>query len=237
MGIKHAIKQRIVLQAIRFVVEVLLKKKPLCTIVYDGKDFEAYGGGEGGYQGGVITQHNISHLFEGEFNSAFEKATAGLQFPLNGDLDRNRFYFICKLAKIASARNEDFVFVGVSWGVAPYAVLEYTKSKSKFYFVDKWDGSIPSQGEAKTHHSYCNDVSLVKERFKKFGNVNYITGFVPECLPEISSGRIAFLHLDIGMPEAEMATIEALWPIIVEGGGGNHGYILHGGRKKQIDLS
>tara|TARA_B100000315_G_C14418639_1_gene514466 strand:+ start:36 stop:884 length:849 start_codon:yes stop_codon:yes gene_type:complete len=218
MSIKHALKQRIVLLAVKFIVDVLFKKAPPCTVLYDGKDVDAFSVGKGGFQSGVVTQHCTSHLFEGDFNSAFKKATCGSLIRFDGNFNRERFYFTCKLGKIAGATKGDFIFVGVSWGIAAYTVLEYTKSKSEFYFVDKWDGSIPSQGEGKKNSTYCRDIRLLQERFKKFSNVNYIVGHVPECLPEISSKRIAFMHFDIGLPDAAMATIEALWPRIVEGG-------------------
>ena len=146
------------------------------------------------------------------------------------------------MAGIAARLDGDFISIGVSWGVLPFAVLEYTDTRKDYYLVDKWDGYIDdkgaqSEGAVKTHPSYCNDFDAVRERFKKFGNVKFIYGFAPECLESLKSEKIAFLQTDAGNAEAEAKSIELLWPRIISGGivvvdnyssagGGNRGLFL-----------
>jgi hypothetical protein len=223
VGIKHKIKEFIIQSLLRLIAGKLLKKEYPTAIVLDEGNYEVYGVGEGGIQSGVITENCLQDLYEGKFDQAFKKATDGLGKSFqNKDVsficEQSRYnnYITCKMAGIAGRLDGDFVSIGVSWGVQPFATLEYTDIKKDYYLVDTWEGHV--KGTIKIHPAYCKNFDAIRERFKKFRNVKFIRGFAPECLDLLKSEKISFLQMDTGNAEAEVKSMELLWPRIVSGG-------------------
>ena len=55
-------------------------------------------------------------------------------------------------------------------------------------------------------------------KFRDVPNVRVIRGIVPDCLAQESPEKIAFLHIDLNSPAAEVAALEVLFDRVVPGG-------------------
>ena len=55
-------------------------------------------------------------------------------------------------------------------------------------------------------------------RFAAYSNVKVIKGVVPDVLAEVSPQKIAYLHIDMNSPAAELGAIEVLFDRVVPGG-------------------
>ncbi|MSO65210.1 MAG: hypothetical protein EXQ85_05335 [Alphaproteobacteria bacterium] len=58
----------------------------------------------------------------------------------------------------------------------------------------------------------------VATRFAAYSNVKVIKGVVPDVLAEVSPQKIAYLHIDMNSPAAELGAIEVLFDRVVPGG-------------------
>lgn len=123
-------------------------------------------------QAGVYLKHSTEFLFEQKFLDACNVVKNGLPVSakktFREDL-RLRYYTACKVANIASTREGDFVTIGVSFGVMPRLILEYTQSNKFYWLIDAWDGFDPYRskvtGAHEIHDGYCANVDDVREIF------------------------------------------------------------------------
>jgi O-methyltransferase len=58
----------------------------------------------------------------------------------------------------------------------------------------------------------------VVEKFRDVANVRIVRGVLPEVLADIAPEKIAFLHIDINSPAAEIGTLEVLFDRVAAGG-------------------
>jgi len=94
-------------------------------------------------QAGVQIKHSTEFLFEQKFLDACKVVKNGLppsaKETFREDM-RLRYYTACKFAGLAGIQEGDFVTIGVSFGVMPRLILEYTSSNRPYWLVDAWDG-------------------------------------------------------------------------------------------------
>jgi hypothetical protein len=128
----------------------------------------------------------------------------------------------------------DFVECGVfkgdmSWVVAN--IVDFAKEDRVFYLYDSFEGFSPQYSSKDDfplnpeYLEYANKFyqlpdlfEQVQERFKEFPNVKVIKGFLPDSLSQAAPERIAYLHLDLNSPVAEVSTLEILFDRVVTGG-------------------
>jgi O-methyltransferase len=55
-------------------------------------------------------------------------------------------------------------------------------------------------------------------KFADFSNVRIVRGVLPDSLSEAAPDRIAFLHIDLNSPAAEVATLDMLFDRVVSNG-------------------
>lgn len=97
---------------------------------------------------------------------------------------------------------------GTAKGFCAKTILEYTKTKKKFFLLDKWDGL----------EKYCDryvDFAEIEETFSRYPNVNLAKGTIPETLKHVNTDKIAFIHMDLNSAEPEMAAINYFWDKLV----------------------
>ena len=127
----------------------------------------------------------------------------------------------------------DFVECGVFKGDFAWVVAqttEFSRQARKFYLYDTFAGFAPGCSSPddfpdnpafyETAHRIYNEPSLhqrVVQRFRDFPNVRIVPGALPESLADIMPDRIAFLHVDLNSPAAEIATLEVLFDRVVPG--------------------
>jgi len=228
MGI--SIKQRIKDLICNFIYYKVIPRLSKKKIPYSLNCLHSLGGGIDCFeledvQAGIFSKHSAEYLNEQRFldacNTVKNKLPPSAKKAFREDL-RLRYYTSCKFAKIASSLEGCFVSIGVSFGVTPRLVLEYTSSRKEYWLVDNWDGYDPYRSEViKTravHDEYCSNINEVREIFSGYDKVRIVQGFAPGALRSMEAEKISFLHLDTTDPKCEAASIEFLWDRIVPGG-------------------
>lgn len=170
---------------------------------------------------GLATVHDADFLNDPLFREsyAFGKGTGswGLSEP------SWRIYIACWAGRHALRLEGDFVECGVNRGGLSLAVMHYTNFSNqnrRFYLLDTFAG-FPDEmkdlaaGANRNDYSECYDD--VVRTFSQFPNVSIIRGTIPQTLPQITATSIAFLSIDLNVPEAEVASLTYLWPRLVQG--------------------
>jgi O-methyltransferase len=132
------------------------------------------------------------------------------------------------------ALDGDFVECGVFKGDFAWVVTQATDfvhQPKTFYLYDTFEGFAPAYSsagdfpDAPGFFAFADNVykdpaiyEEVRRKFRDFPNVRVIRGVVPDCLAEASPEKIAFLHIDLNSPAAEVAALEALFDRVVPGG-------------------
>src|SRR4029078_10833109 len=117
----------------------------------------------------------------------------------------------------------------MSWVVA--TVLGDKITDRTFYLYDSFEGFSPTLSSAADfpdNPGFLNigdkvykDPAIYEAVVKKFAampHVKIIRGFVPDTFKIAIPERIAFLHVDLNSPAAEIAALEHLFDRVVSGG-------------------
>lgn len=168
---------------------------------------------------GLITIHDHDFMNDARFRRAYERGVIAA-----GDYHWYWRVHIGLWAASAASRLEgDFVECGVNRGFLSSAIMNYLdwdKIGKKFYLLDTFAGLDPKQAgidESKRNEKhlsegfYVTDLETVKRNFAEWKNVEIIQGPVPETLTQITSEKLAFLHLDMNAAAPEAAALEELW--------------------------
>ncbi len=96
-------------------------------------------------------------------------------------------------------------------------VVDFAKLDRRYYLYDLFDRDPERPYHSMESHG--PDLFMqVQERFKDFPNVTITPGLVPETFKVAAPEKIAFMHLDLNNPNAEIAALEAMFDRIVPGG-------------------
>jgi hypothetical protein len=128
----------------------------------------------------------------------------------------------------------DFVECGVFKGDFAWVVIQATdfaRHSREFYLYDTFDGfssgysSAADYPDAPGFFAFADGVyrdpeiyPAVVRRFADYPNVHVVRGVVPDVLAEGAPARIAFLHIDLNSPAAEVAALEVLFDRVAPGG-------------------
>ena len=87
------------------------------------------------------------------------------------------------------------------------------------YVTGEHEDAVAAERNARQLRSgfYLQGVDSVRANFAEWRNVRIVQGSVPGTLAEITSPRIAYLHLDMNSAPPEVAALEGLWPRLVPG--------------------
>jgi hypothetical protein len=145
-----------------------------------------------------------------------------------------RLHTLVWAASNGLALDGDFVECGVfkgdfAWVVA--RVTDFARQPRTFYLYDTFAGFAPAYSsaadfpEAPGFFDFADQVykdpAIYQEvvgKFRDFPNVRIIRGVVPDSLAMASPEKIAFLHVDLNSPAAEVAALEVLFERVVPGG-------------------
>ncbi len=130
---------------------------------------------------------------------------------------------------IALKNEGDWVELGTGRGFTMSAVLRYHKKKwnqssKNLWLVDTFspyamDNETGTQVRSGQKVGlYCEDIKKLKDHFKEFNNVNFLQGFVPDCLDQLNVKKISFLHIDLNAAKPEIEGLSLLWDRVVAGG-------------------
>jgi O-methyltransferase len=145
-----------------------------------------------------------------------------------------RLHTLVWAASSGLALDGDFVECGVFKGDFAWVIAQATdfaRQSRVFYLYDTFAGFAPAYSsaadfpEAPRFFDFANEVYKdpaiypeVLRKFNEFPNVRIIRGIVPDSLALASPEKIAFLHIDLNSPEAEVAALEVLFDRVVAGG-------------------
>jgi O-methyltransferase len=144
-----------------------------------------------------------------------------------------RLHTLVWAAKTGAALDGDFVECGVFKGDMAWVVsqaVDLRSTNKHFYLYDTFDGysdlySSPDDfPDNPSFYDFANGVyrdphlySDVLARFADHPEVRVIKGTVPDILLKEAPEKIAFLHIDLNSPAAEVGALEILFPRLSSG--------------------
>ncbi len=145
-----------------------------------------------------------------------------------------RLHTLVWAAQNGLALDGDFVECGVFKGDFAWVVTELTdfaRQPKVFYLYDTFAGFAPAYSSAADYpeapgffdfaNQVYNDPAIYAEVVRKFAdcaNVRIVRGVVPDSLAQAAPARIAFMHIDLNSPAAEIGALEILFDRVVAGG-------------------
>lgn len=144
-----------------------------------------------------------------------------------------RLHTLVWAAQNGLALDGDFVECGVfkgdfSWVV--YQAVQFETRAKLFYLYDTFGGFAPAYSSAEDFpdapgffdfaDKVYRDPSIYEEVVRKFApypNVRIVRGALPDTLADVAPDAIAYLHIDLNSPAAELATLEILFDRVVPG--------------------
>ena len=183
-------------------------------------------------QDGLRSVHNHEFMDNAPFREAYRR---GIQAAGQDYRWHWRVHVALWTAHNASQLDGDFVECGVNRGFLSCAIMEYLqwdRLGKWFYLLDTFRGIderfISSQDKTaavlernRMHLDsgfYVTDVAAVKANFAQWKNVSLIEGAIPETLPQVTTRKVAYLHLDMNCSMPEVAAAEFFWDRLVPGG-------------------
>jgi O-methyltransferase len=175
---------------------------------------------------GISTRANLGFLEEVNFKQYSEEAAAFVGRDYKFYL---RLHQVLWCAATAKNVKGDFVELGTGRGYLFSAVASYSLNnelRKDIYLFDtflpyKTDKSTGEQKEGQYISSfYAENYESIARKFGKYNFVHLIKGRCPESLSEVyGNGRraISFLHVDLNFHEAEISSLDYLWPYITLG--------------------
>lgn len=145
-----------------------------------------------------------------------------------------RLHTLVWAAKTALSVEGDFVECGVFKGDMSWMIsqtVDFAAKQKQFYLYDTFEGFAPQYSseedfpDNRAFYHFANecyrDPSLypaVTARFANRSDIHVIKGIVPDVLQEKSPEKIAFMHIDLNSPAAEIGALEILFPRLSSGG-------------------
>jgi O-methyltransferase len=145
-----------------------------------------------------------------------------------------RLHTLVWAARCALANRGDFVECGVFKGDMAWMVVTLlgdAMAGRTFYLYDSFEGFAPGLSRREDYPDNPNFLDIanrtyrepglfdaVSLRFKQNPNVRIVRGYLPGSLEKTIPETIAFLHIDLNSPTAEIAVLDRLFDRVVPGG-------------------
>jgi Macrocin-O-methyltransferase (TylF) len=174
---------------------------------------------------GLKTVHNHDFMIDPQFQSAYSRGVkaTGKDYEWYW-----RVHIGLWAASTAIKLEGDFVECGVNRGFLSSAImhaLDWDSTGRIFYLLDTFagidlkylndrelDAGIQERNQKDLDSGfYTQNLQGVMDNFSEWKNKKMVVGSIPETLPQITSEKIAFLHLDLNCTEPEVDAIEYLW--------------------------
>ncbi len=180
------------------------------------------------YQDGLYTVHRADFLKDPKFEKAYAAACStnhghGKDFHIEW-----RVYVCCWAAVQALQHEGDFIECGVNAGVLSRAVADYVsfeKLQRRFFLMDTFEGLpeeqlVPAEIRIGLHkrYKYKDLYASTRESFKKYPNVEFVRGRIPETLAGVPATKVAYLSIDMNAVVPEIAAATHFWDLLVPGG-------------------
>lgn len=183
-------------------------------------------------QDGLFTLHRDHFRADPAFQAAYARGVKA-----SGGLDP-QFEWRVHVALWAALRAlripGDFAECGVNAGFMSSAIMQrvdWRNVEKRFYLIDTFAGPVLTQysqeeaslgrvGMAKDSlaaGAYVTDMARVRANYTEWPNAIVVQGAVPDILPSLEIGKVAFLHLDLNCAYPERAALEFFWHLLSPG--------------------
>lgn len=177
-------------------------------------------------QDGLFTLHDDRFRRDPAFQAAYAR---GVQASRGVDpVFEWRVHIALWAAGTACRVPGDFVECGVNAGFISSAImqrLQWCGIPKRFYLIDTFSGPILSQfsqeevghgrlkiaEEAIGAGAYVTDLERVRANYAEWPNAIIVQGAVPDVLPTLDVGAVAFLHIDMNCAYPERSALEYFW--------------------------
>jgi hypothetical protein len=181
---------------------------------------------------GLFTIHNDHFRRSPAFREAYNR---GLQASNGVDPGFEWRVHVALWAAATSLRVPgDFVECGVNAGFISSAIMRHLRWNTldrKFYLIDTFSGPVLDQyspeeieqgrlrlaQDALAAGSYVTDLARVRANYSEWPNAVVLQGAIPEVLPGLDTGAVAFLHIDMNCAYPERAALEFFWTRLSHG--------------------
>ena len=128
----------------------------------------------------------------------------------------------------------DFVECGVNAGFISSAIMRHLRWNTvdrRFYLIDTFSGPVLDQyspeeiargrlsiaEQALAAGSYVTDLARVRANYSEWPSAVIVQGAIPEVLPALDIGAVAFLHIDMNCAYPERMALEFFWKYLSPG--------------------
>jgi O-methyltransferase len=177
----------------------------------------------------IMTSANTGFMDDTKFIKSYQKCVEADNNRLISEqyTIKWRIHTLIWAAKYASKLDGDFVDFGGGFGLFSSAIYEYLNFQEldkKYYLLDSFeglkdDGLFTEELRAlQNYKKYGNWYEEIKEKFKDFGNMEIIPGYVPDTLTKLKTDKVAFVSIDFNCVKPESEALEFIWDKVVDGG-------------------
>ena len=159
---------------------------------------------------------NISMLDDGDFVKAWEE---NVESQSDTAIVWRRYILACAGYHCVQL-DGDFVECGAYTGVGVKTVVDYlggVEFPKTFWLYDLFEHEDGMLHHAMPDHGPDLE-PRVRDKFRTYPQVRIFKGAIPEVFEGQSPQAIAYLHIDLNQPVAEVAALEALFDRVVPGG-------------------
>ena len=166
--------------------------------------------------GTISTCVDTAPLLKGKFAEVYSKYHS-LEPHVPIDVTRYRHYNICYFANLCREVSGDFLCAGVSWGLAPRVVYDFTNFSTlgkKLHLVDPFEG-IVSERPNDISPRYNRDPDYVLRQYPSGAPIELHRERIPlDTIPN----KLAFVFTDTGNVAADTAAIPSFYEALSPGG-------------------
>jgi hypothetical protein len=181
---------------------------------------------------GLFTVHNDHFRSDRAFQEAYKrglKASNGVDAAFEW-----RVHVALWTAANSLQVPGDFVECGVNAGFISSAImhrLRWSTLDRRFYLIDTFSGPVLAQyspeevergrlglaQSALAAGAYVTDLARVQANYSEWPNAVVVPGVIPDVLPALDIGAVAFLHIDMNCAYPERTALEFFWDRLSHG--------------------
>ena len=161
---------------------------------------------------GMKTEHPPHFVHDERFRRAYARAVQAGTFDYGV---RWRVHTLLWAAELAARQEGAFVECGTARGYMASAICDYLDWGDRpFYLLDTFASTD------RPERPFYADAGPepVRKNFAEWPSVRLVVGRVPDTFDRVDVDRVAFLHVDMNVPEPEEAAVRHFWPLMPSGG-------------------
>lgn len=184
-------------------------------------------------QDGLISVHSHTFMQDPRFIAAYDRGVKAI-----GGVDTYRWHWRVHIglwaADLGLRLDGAFVECGVNRGFLSSTIMEYfdwNALNRDFFLLDtfaglddqfvsereRMGGALQKNTENLESGFYVTGSDSVRANFAQWPNARIVEGVVPDTLGQVTTPRVAYLHIDMNCAAPEIAALEYFWERLVPG--------------------